>query len=249
MISSLYFLQNDFYNEVMIYICIVEDQNSDLENLTNLLKAWFDKSNQEFTIDSYSSGEEFLSQGNMKYDLYFLDIELDQLTGYELAKKIRDKDEQCLIIFTTNLASYIQKAYSVNALTYLLKPIKMENLSSAMNMAVHTISLHQKKKIIVKAKEGMFSLDLDDVLFIESKGHSILYHTKSNCYEEWSSLSKIEEQIHCYGFSRIKTSLLVNLKYITKVRFDCVELCSVQLPVGRTYRKSFLKDMNQWMNR
>lgn len=233
----------------MIYICIVEDQKSDFENLKDLLDHWFIDSDKEYSIDSYISAEEFLSNGKITYDLYFLDIELDKMSGYDLAKEIRKKDNQSLIIFTTNLASYIQKAYGVNALTYLLKPIQKESFDLAMQSVMKALKLRQKKKILIKTKEGLVALNLDDILYVESLGHNIIYHTLTGSFEEWSSLSKVEEEIKKYGFSRIKTSLLVNMKYITKVHFDSVELCSVRLHIGRTYRKSFLKDMNQWMNR
>lgn len=65
----------------------------------------------------------YWEKGNPFYDLYLLDIQLGQMTGMELAEKIREKDDHAVILFATNYKEMIRKAFQVSALDYLVKPL------------------------------------------------------------------------------------------------------------------------------
>ena len=75
------------------------------------------------SCEVFSSAEELLDKGNPFYDLYLLDIQLGQMTGMELAEKIREKDDHAVILFATNYKEMIRKAFQVSALDYLVKPL------------------------------------------------------------------------------------------------------------------------------
>lgn len=75
------------------------------------------------SCEVFSSAEELLEKGNPFYDLYLLDIQLGQMTGMELAEKIREKDDHAVILFATNYKEMIRKAFQVSALDYLVKPL------------------------------------------------------------------------------------------------------------------------------
>ena len=72
------------------------------------------------SCEVFSSAEELLEKGNPFYDLYLLDIQLGQMTGMELAEKIREKDDHAVILFATNYKEMIRKAFQVSALDYLV---------------------------------------------------------------------------------------------------------------------------------
>ena len=80
----------------------------------------------------FSSAEELLEKGNPFYDLYLLDIQLGQMTGMELAEKIREKDDHAVILFATNYKEMIRKAFQVSALDYLVKPLDEVEVRQAL---------------------------------------------------------------------------------------------------------------------
>lgn len=84
------------------------------------------------SCEVFSSAEELLEKGNPFYDLYLLDIQLGQMTGMELAEKIREKDDHAVILFATNYKEMIRKAFQVSALDYLVKPLDEVEVRQAL---------------------------------------------------------------------------------------------------------------------
>lgn len=95
------------------------------------------------SCEVFSSAEELLEKGNPFYDLYLLDIQLGQMTGMELAEKIREKDDHAVILFATNYKEMIRKAFQVSALDYLVKPLDEVEVRQAL---LRLSGICQKKK-------------------------------------------------------------------------------------------------------
>ena len=94
------------------------------------------------SCEVFSSAEELLEKGNPFYDLYLLDIQLGQMTGMELAEKIREKDDHAVILFATNYKEMIRKAFQVSALDYLVKPLDEVEVRQAL---LRSVSVKKKK--------------------------------------------------------------------------------------------------------
>ena len=106
-------------------IAIVDDLKTDSDRLVGFIDTYMKQHNLQYgTLDRFSSGEDFLGAFTPgKYDLSFLDIYMDGITGMETAKRIRQTDHDCRIIFITTSPEFAVESYNVNASFYLLKPI------------------------------------------------------------------------------------------------------------------------------
>lgn len=106
-------------------IAIVDDLKTDSDRLVGFIDTYMKQHNLQYgTLDRFSSGEDFLGAFTPgKYDLIFLDIYMDGITGMETAKRIRQTDHDCRIIFITTSPEFAVESYNVNASFYLLKPI------------------------------------------------------------------------------------------------------------------------------
>ena len=106
-------------------IAIVDDLKTDSDRLVGFIDTYMKQHNLQYgTLDRFSSGEDFLGAFTPgKYDLIFLDIYMDGITGMETAKRIRQTDHDCRIIFITISPEFAVESYNVNASFYLLKPI------------------------------------------------------------------------------------------------------------------------------
>jgi DNA-binding LytR/AlgR family response regulator len=105
-------------------IVICEDDDSQRSNLYNSIFNIFDEISNKVEIFEFRSGEELLNSDIEDIDIFFLDIQMDKLTGMDVAKKIREKNNISEIIFITSLIEYVQEGYKVRAYRYLLKPIE-----------------------------------------------------------------------------------------------------------------------------
>ena len=110
----------------MLRLAICDDRTEDRERLCRLLKEYGQYNNLELTVDQWSTGEDFLlSFAPGRYQLVFLDIYMKQINGVETARTIREQDEDCAIVFVTTSPEHAVEGFSVNALHYLLKPLRI----------------------------------------------------------------------------------------------------------------------------
>ena len=103
------------------------------------------------SCEVFSSAEELLEKGNPFYDLYLLDIQLGQMTGMELAEKIREKDDHAVILFATNYKEMIRKAFQVSALDYLVKPLDEVEVRQALLRSFRYLSKKRKPDCFKKS--------------------------------------------------------------------------------------------------
>lgn len=107
-------------------IAVCDDQSIQIDLMNKHIKEWADINNVDIDIDNYRSGEAFLFEwlDYDKYDIVFLDIEMNKVSGIELSNKIREKNKIVDIVFVTGIFKYALHGYKVGALQYLIKPVK-----------------------------------------------------------------------------------------------------------------------------
>ena len=116
--------------DAMFRIAICEDEKAQREYLAKLLEQWKNESGKKVAVDTYTSAEQFLfeTEGKQPHDLLILDIQMEQMNGVELARKVREKDTKVVIVFLTGIKDYAIEGYEVGAVRYLLKPVKEAEL-------------------------------------------------------------------------------------------------------------------------
>ena len=120
----------------MIRVALLDDNQEDRKILMEYLRRFRIEENIQIEIASYDSGLEFLESYGGGYDVIFLDIEMPGLDGLEVSKEIRQMDEMAGIIFITNMAQYAICGYEVNAIDFMLKPVKYPNFSEKFKKAL-----------------------------------------------------------------------------------------------------------------
>ncbi|MFA6861441.1 MAG: LytTR family DNA-binding domain-containing protein [Bacilli bacterium] len=223
----------------MVKIAIVEDDDNDA-NLLNVFIEKYSKSNQlalETTrfknplllVDNYSS----------KFDLIFLDIKMPLMNGMEAAKKIREKDKNVVIIFITSLAQFAVQGYEVEALDFIVKPIEYNEFSLKLNRALLRIHQENRKFISLNIGTNLIRLDTNEIIYIESKKHKVIFHTTKDKYEIRNTLVWAEKEINDSNFCRCNNCYLVNLSYVLKIDGnDCI-LPNARLLISRPKKKYF----------
>lgn len=234
----------------MIYISIVEDNENDQKELINALNIFSKNENVDFDISTFLSAEAFLSNQKRKSDLIFIDIELDRLTGLDLAKRIRELDKEVIIIFCTNVASLAIKGYDYDAMDYFIKPVSYEVLYPRMKKVIKKLS-SPKLSITITINDGFKVIKIDDLFYIESFGHDIIYHCKDGNYKtkERKSMKMLEKELSLYSFARCNVSYLVNLKYLSVVNGnDLILTNNEKLTISRREKKDFVDAFFKYLN-
>ncbi len=229
-------------------IYLLEDEDSAAARLCSFLESYAEKHNEfSYVLERYKDGTSFLNAYKDDAELIFLDIRLPNMTGLEVAQKIRKRDEMVMIVFITNLAQYAYAGYSVNAYDYILKPISYEAFETKMNRMLMLISAYSmQEKITIKNREKTICLPIQVILYIEVQNHDILIHTSNGLYKEWGTLNKYEEKLQKKHFVRTGAGFLINLKYVQEVYKDEIVVGGELVPLSRRKKKEFLEALAKY---
>lgn len=233
----------------MVRIAILEDDAADQASLEDCLHRYESEQAAHFSIRSFDDPAVFLQADPSGFDLIFLDIDLPTMTGMELARQIRQRDELVTLVFVTNLEQYAVNGYEVDALDFVVKPINYYRFSAMLRRALRSIAARQPREVVIRTTGGITRLSVQSLYYVEIRDHLLLFHTEQGTLTAWGKLSDVEAQLAPYGFARCSTSHLVNLQYVNSVAGSDVLVAGVKLPVSQRRRKAFYAAVTSYLSR
>lgn len=230
---------------VAVRLAYCDDEEIQLEYVHALCKQWAAQAAEPLKYCAYKSAKEMLFENMESYpfDLLMLDIDMEGMSGMELARSIRKKDDAVPIIFLTNRREYVFEGYEVRALRYLLKPLDKEKLFPILD-ELCAASKKEKDYLIVSLAGENIKLDQRDILSVEANGHYLTIHTAEGDYEIKKPLGELAEELsHTaegkQSFISSHRSFLVNLAHIERVtRTECLLSNGSTVPVSRNCYKA-----------
>ena len=224
----------------MLSIAIVDDVRSEAEYLASFVERYGNENNEKMKIARFKSGFDFLDGYKAVYDAVFLDIEMPDIDGMAAARKLRDFDNDIIIIFVTNIAKYAIQGYSVGALDYLLKPPKYADIKMRMNIISKRKRLNDYS-IVIPYQGGERKLTSGEIVYVESRGHDIIFHTDGDeILWKGTTLKRVESELTEHGFYRCNNCYLVNLRYCTEIKDNSVMVNGEELQISRARKKGFM---------
>ncbi len=231
-------------------IAVCDDDDITRENLYSLCSDILTNDNFEYRLESFRSAcelEQRLDIQSCPFDLLILDIQMDGMTGMELARSLRAKGNRVSIIFVTACEDYLCEGYGVQPIHFLLKPVRREALTSAIRTDLKLNYI--PKTVVVHIGNKLVHLSLSDIRYIESCNHSIIIHQSTGNSTYYFSLLDFEKQLPIGQFARCHNSYLVNLNEVREIGRTTLSLQSGEtLPIGRTYYKTFQSAFVRYIN-
>lgn len=214
-------------------IAICDDEQNQIEYITSIVASWSAHEGHGCEIRTFASAEAFLFEyeEDKAYDILLLDVEMKNMNGIELAKRIRKDNNRAEIIFITSHFEFVGEGYEVDALHYLIKPISVEKLTQVLTKAAEKLSV-EPPSVVISCEGETVKLYESDILYVESFLHYIVIHTKDNEYKIKENISVFENKVSDV-FYRIHRSYLVSLKYITRISRTSVNIGNTELPLSR----------------
>ncbi len=233
----------------MIRIAAVEDEDQDYKDVESSVKNYFTTQDpQPYSLKRFESSEIFLSDyvsGN--YDLIFMDIDLGETTGVNLARTLRQRGDNTAIVFLTKLSHYAINAYEVNALDYILKPISSYSFNLKMPRILHLVDIDTEQQVTVSTKSYIQRLYISDIYYIEVIKHSIIYHTKKGTFEERNTMKNIEQKFSSCNFYKCNNCYLVNLKHVTLIHDNTAVVGGDNLIISRSKKNDFINAVTNYI--
>lgn len=218
--------------EIRTAIC--DDSPTDREMICAYLDRWTKERGNCVTKSMFSSAENFLfqSEDNRAYDLLLLDIEMKELSGVALARKIREGNREVQIVFISGYDDYISDGYDVEALNYILKPVDYEKFAAVLDKAADKIKKNERA-VFFELNDGMVRVPMYEIIYIEVRGNYITAHTVNEDLSVKTTLSKIEKELDS-RFFRTSRSYLVNLRYVRRTsKKEVTLLDGTTVPLSR----------------
>lgn len=214
-------------------IAICDDEQDQIEHIASVVSAWSKQNKLTCDVAAFSSAESFLFAyaDNKTYDILLLDVEMKNITGIELAKRIRRDNSRSEIIFITSHFEFIGEGYEVDALHYLIKPLSAEKLMQVLTKAAEKRSV-EPPSVVINCDGETVKLFESDILYIESSLHYINIQTRDKAYRIRENISAFEMKLSD-DFFRIHRSYLVSIKHITRISHTSVNIGKIELPLSR----------------
>jgi DNA-binding LytR/AlgR family response regulator len=175
-------------------------------------------------------------------DLLFLDIQMPELSGLELAKILPPATK---IVFTTAFEHYAVEGYKVNALDYIVKPVTYERFIETVNKAASYFSVIQKQKlfktdkfVFVKSDYKLVQVNLDDILYIEGFKDYVKIYLENNAKGVMSliNMKRIDEFLPHPDFLRVHRSYIVHMNKVKLIDRARIVFGDVFIPISESYK-------------
>ena len=200
------------------------------------------------SFESALAAGDFLHKQNV--DLMFLDINMPVLNGLDFLKSLR---ESPLVIFTTAYPQYALESYELDAIDYLVKPIRIERFIKAVNKAENHLRLLQQESnknlvekieddfIYIKADRKYFKIWFKDILFIEGLKDYVIIHVADNKIITSMNVKTIAAQLPPALFARVSKSYIVNTLHISSFDNELIYIQNNEIPLGQGFKDEFMR--------
>lgn len=217
----------------MYWLAICDDNQADVIYLSSFLEKWAEKEEKALKIESFPSAEAFLFQyeEEKSFDILLLDIEMGDMNGIELARKIRRENHLVQIIFITGYMEYVAEGYDVEALHYLLKPVTEEKLYGVLDRAAERLK-SKEKELCLTLPGSVTRIALCEIRYLEVRRNYVTIHGAED-YTVKKTLNELEEELDG-SFCRTGRSYIVNLHFVKKItRTQVILKDGREIPLSR----------------
>lgn len=232
----------------MLKFALCDDNLNILNKISKMLESVFINNNLNGkVVFTATDAEEILTYSKENnVDVYILDIDLkSNISGLDLAGKLREHTKNAYLIFTTAHLEYIMLAYKYKTFDYLAKPITLERLEETVLRLFDDIKCNSKNNYISIGNSSNI-INENDLYCIKKQGMKLIYCTKEKSYETYSSFNKIETCLP-ENFVRCHKSYIANINKISNInsntniiQFDNFTSCSI----GPKYKLNLMEVLN-----
>ena len=233
---------------VMFRIVLCDDSPADLMVLRGHLEQLKEK--RPVDIISYTDGLDLLKDYKQKgfCDILVLDMRMETMGGIEVAKHIRQLDDEVPILIVTATVDYAVEGYKVGAFRYIVKPVESGDFLSAVEELLDRQQKKQASIFSFPSINGTTKLMTDHIYYLESDLRTIRVVAKEGTFTFTGTISSLEEQLRTDGFIRIHKSFLVNVSHIYNIFKDSVTMDNKEvLPMSKHKRKEVNQEFLSYM--
>lgn len=224
----------------MLKIAFCDDEAAELKRLESLLGEYTAECGPEFIHTTYQSPVELMAdiEKGRRFDILLMDVLMPGENGLAAAREIREYDTNVKIIFLTSSSEFAVESYTVDAWYYQLKPIQKEVFFHLLDSACAACSKEQQHSLILRSKNGIVRMELDELVYCEVMGRTLIFHLRDGeALESVGRLDELSSQLEtCPNFLRVHRSFLINMECISNISARSVTMqdgTEIPIPHGK----------------
>jgi two-component system LytT family response regulator len=230
--------------------CIIVDDNKMARTALKKLIEQVDFLNFKQECASPVDAFNYLQENST--DLFFLDIEMPGMTGIELIKNL-SIEKRPIIILITSKTEYAVEAFELNVADYIVKPVTLPRLLTALAKAKDLFDNKEKKiepnqkdkeYIFVRSNAVLTKIKIIEITYIQALGDYVNIFTADKRYTVHITLKGMEDNLPVEKFYRLHRSYLIALDHIDKVEEGTAFIGKHPIPIGEQFKKELLKKLN-----
>lgn len=211
----------------MLKIAICDDDITIVEQIRQYLEDAARKTNRYLDIVEFYSGVTLVEATSEKgrFDIIYLDIEMDIMNGINTALKIREKDINVLLIYVSSHEGYYQQLFDVEPFRFIKKPVDKQNFQDIFFKAARRLDM-KVRDFHFQYNKSIVKIPLKEIMYFVSERRTINIHTEDKIYTYYDKLDSVEDTVKNEGivFIRVHKSYLVNYQYIKQWEYTQVTL-------------------------
>lgn len=235
---------------VMVTIAICDDNQMDIDKISNILNEWANISNNtQIQIKSFTSPYqlvESVSNGE-SYDIFLLDILMPEMSGISLGEQLQNMLIEPLLIYLTYSADYYADAFRIYAFQYICKPVQKDNLFPVLEKAFIHLEKRKNEVFLLKTSEGVVSIPLQQIVYVELLSHFCHFHLEDgkilkSLYIRTAFNSFIAPLLIQDRFVMTHVSFVANLNFArTLSRTALIMTTGASIPITRSFASQVQK--------
>lgn len=222
-------------------IAVCDDEKIFFSELNELFTQYSKEMQEQIYAVYFSTGKDLLSS-KLKFDIIFMDYQMDDLDGMETCRILRTKKSDTTIIFLTSFPQVVLQSFEVNTFRFLVKPIKKHDIFDALNAYIK--SVNNDDFLLINTNDGSFRLKLSEIIYIEAQGKYCIVRTIDASLQSCKYLKEFEKLLPTDSFMRTHKSCIVHFLHInnhdnTTIYFDNGERGTIGKRYLSAFKKSF----------
>ena len=220
-------------------IAICDDEQEFINDIRKHLKQYSSEHGLTFEIYEFCSGADILSS-KIVFDIAFLDIEMKDINGIEVGRKLQNENPDLVLIYVTAYNQYLDEALDLGITRFFDKPIDSQRFYEGMDRAVSKVDNTEIKFYLKDDNKGVVTVRCKDIIFVEIQGRKTEIHTKEHDYLSKDGIKVWKARLNQSYFEIPHNSYIINTNFIT---YFCKEYIILDnkytIPIAYSKRAEF----------
>lgn len=222
-------------------IAICDDEIKYINDIEQHLKQYFIEHGLSLDLFKYSNSDELLKSHN-NFDIVFLDIEMPDINGIELGKKLKSSNPDLVLIYITAYNHYLDDALDLGITRFFDKPIDSKRFYKGLDKAIEKLDKTEVQIYLKDINNGIETVKINDIIVVEIENRKTKIVTKDKIYYSKNDIKFWKKNLNMLYFESPHNSFIINTNYITYYQKDYVILYDkYNIPIAYSKRAEFKK--------